>query len=74
MEQIRWMAAWNIYVASETKERALAKELVGPNLAAEAMPFTFPLEGGTEEVKKAPMAFVPDMISKVIQLLDQNEK
>lgn len=61
-------------MASEANERALAKKLVGPNLAAEAIPFTFPLEGGGVEVKKAPMAYVPDMTAKIIQLLDQNEK
>ena len=36
------MGAWKISFASEAKERALASVLVGPNLDAEAVSFTFP--------------------------------
>lgn len=68
------MGAWKISFASEVKERSLAKELVGPNLDAEAVAFTFPADGGGEEIQKAPMAFVPDLVAKVTQLLDQNDK
>ena len=68
------MGAWNISVASEAKEHALAKVLVGPNLDAEAVVFTFPSSGGGEQIRKAPMAFVPDLVAKVRQLLDQNDQ
>ena len=36
------MGAWKISFASEAKERALGSVLVGPNLDAEAVSFTFP--------------------------------
>lgn len=70
----RWMREWKISFASENKERLLAKKLVGPNLDAEAVAFTFPVDGGGEEIQKAPMAFIPDLVAKVTQLLDQNDK
>jgi hypothetical protein len=70
------MSAWKVSFASEAKERSLAKELVGPNLDAEAVAFTFPADshGSGEEIRKAPMAFVPDLVGKVIQILDQNDR
>lgn len=61
---------------SEAKERSLRNEIVGPNIEAEAVPFTFLLDGGKggEEVRQAPMAYVPNLVAKVVQLLDQNER
>lgn len=68
------MGAWNIKLSSEAKERSLARELVGPNIAAEAVPLTFPMDNGGNEVRKAPMAYVPNLAAKVVQLLNQNDK
>ena len=68
------MKAWNVSFASERLERNLAKELVGPNYTAEAVMLTFPLDGGGEELRKAPFAYIPNLKDKVIQLLDQNDK
>lgn len=68
------MQAWNITLGSEYKVRSLARDLVGPNLASELVAFTFTLDGGGEEVRKAPMAYVPDLPAKVIQLLEQNDR
>lgn len=68
------MKAWKVSFASESKERCLAKELIGPNYTAEAVVFTFPLDGGHEELRKAPFAYIPDLKHKVFQLLDQNDK
>lgn len=70
----RWMEAWKISFASEAKERSLSKTLVGPNMDGEPVAFTFSSDGGREEVRKAPMAFVPDLVAKVTQLLDQNDQ
>lgn len=70
------MGAWKISFASEAKERSLSKVLVGPNMDGEPVAFTFPTDGGRgqEQIRKAPMAFVPDLVAKVTQLLDQNDK
>lgn len=72
----RWMNAWNISLGSEAKQRSIAKELIGPNLKVESAAFTFVIDGGTggEEVLKAPLAYVPDLVAKVKQLLDQNDR
>ena len=61
---------------SETKERALAKDLVGDQIECEAVPFTFSPNTGAagEVVKKAPMAYIPDLVPKIIQLLNENDK
>ena len=69
------MKAWKINLESEAKERTLATKLVGPNLKAESVPFSFSLDGGAaEEIRKAPMAYIPDLVGKVTQLLEQNDK
>ena len=66
----RWMREWKISFGTEYKERSLAKDLIGANVTSETVAFTFPLNGGGEEVRKAPMAYIPDLPAKVIQLLD----
>lgn len=68
------MNAWNISLGTEGKERSRARELIGPNLTSESVAFTFSLDGGGEELRKAPMAYVPDLPTKVTQLLDQNDR
>lgn len=44
------MSGWKIHMESESKERCIAKELVGPNLASEMVAFSFSLDGGGEEI------------------------
>ncbi len=68
------MNAWNISLGTEGKERSRARELIGPNLTSESVAFTFSLDGGGEELRMAPMAYVPDLPTKVTQLLDQNDR
>ena len=49
---------------------------MGHLIECEALPFTFSINGGAggEEVRKAPMACIPDLVAKVVQLLDQSDK
>ena len=68
------MKAWNISLGPENKARSLASDLVGPNLASELVAFTFSVDGGGDEVRKAPMAYVPDLPAKIMQLLEQNDR
>ncbi len=50
-------------------------ELVGPNIQSENVAFSFLIDGGSEEeIKKAPMAYVPDLVGKVNQLLEQSDR
>ena len=69
------MKAWRIGFESEAKERTLAMEIVGPNIHSENVAFSFLIDGGPEEeIRKAPMAYVPDLVGKVKQLLEQNDR
>ena len=61
-------------VASERKPRALSKELVGSNLSSEAALFSCTLESCGEELRPAPLVYVPDLSGKIFQLLEQNDR
>ena len=61
-------------VASERKPRALSKELVGSNLSSEAALFSCTLESCGEELRPAPLVYVPDLSGKIFQLLEQNDQ
>ncbi len=63
-----------ITMGSERKMRKAAAEMVGTNLSSEAAPFSFSLKRGGEEIRAAPMVYVPDLGAKVLQLLEQNER
>lgn len=55
--------------------RKRAKELVGDDLVAERVPFTFTLkEGGGEEVRPAPYVYIECLWEKIQSMLDQNER
>ena len=66
------MKAWGVSIASERNQRALSKELVGSNLASEAAFFSFPMVSCGEELRPAPLVYVPDLSGKIFQLLEQN--
>lgn len=68
------MSAWKIGTGSEARQRSISQELVGSNLHSEAAAFTFSLDGGGEEIRKAPIVYVPNLVAKVKQLLDQNDR
>ncbi len=59
-------------LASEKKQRVLAKGLLGDNLEAETAPMTFSLKPAGEEIRAVPLVFVPNLQDKVLSLLDQN--
>ena len=63
---------FHISLASERKQRSLAKEAVGDNMAAEMVPFTFPAEGRGEEIHEAPFVYVPNLIARVSDTLNQH--
>ena len=61
-------------IASERKLRKRSKEVVTNNLQAEGVPLTFSLKSGGEEIRAAPLVFVPDLKEKIFQLLDKNKE
>ena len=63
---------WGISIASEGKMRAQAAEIVGDNLSAELVPFSFPHKDGGEFISDAPCAYVPQLWAKIHDLLEQS--
>ena len=51
-----------------------SKRIVGDNIQGELAPFSFTLTSGGEELRAAPLVFIPNLIQKVTQLLDENHR
>ena len=60
-------------LASERSVRRLSDELVGDNLVGEEVPLSLPLRFGVD-LQLSPLVYVPDLIGKITQLLEQNER
>ena len=69
----RWMKSWGIAIAGEKKMRAISAQVVGENLMAEAVPLTFHLKDGGEEILSAPMAYIPNLWKKVEDMLNESD-
>lgn len=54
--------------------RKRAEEVIGDNLEVEKVALTFPLKEGGEEVRLRPYGYIPDIWSKVLQLLEDNDR
>ena len=74
MHLYRWLKQAGVYIGSEGKQRALAHEFIGDNLMVELAPFSFKLPDGGEELRGAAYGYTPDLIQKIKQLLEQNER
>ena len=61
-------------MASEKRQRGLSRQQLGTNLTGEAAPFSFPSKQGGEDLRPAPLVYVPDLVAKVLQVLEQNER
>ena len=67
------MKALGVQIASEKQMRKVSKEVIGENIAGEAAPFYFASKSGID-IKPAPHVFVPDLIGKIFEMLEQNER
>ena len=63
-----------ICLAGEERMRHISSQIVGNNLKGEIAPFSFTISSGGEEIKGAPLVFIPHLVDKVVQLLDGNER
>lgn len=61
-------------MGSEAKQRALAKDILGDNLIATRGAFTCKRDGGGEEIKEVPFVYVPNLIRKVADVIDNHKK
>ena len=69
----RWMKAQGIQLASEGRVRRLSQEMLGDNLAATEVPLSQPLWFGVD-LKVSPLVYVPDLVERILQLLEQNDR
>ncbi|KAL5515053.1 hypothetical protein EMCRGX_G000170 [Ephydatia muelleri] len=74
LDQQRWLKASNISLACEERMRHASRKAVGENLKGELAPFSFSLPSGGEEFRGAPLVFIPDLILKVAELLEENDR
>ena len=63
-----------IQIESERKMRNASQLLVSTEILCEAVPFSFPMKRGGEELRPAPLAYVSHIVTKVQELLEQNYK
>lgn len=61
------------YTASEKQLQKVSAEIDGDSLLGEAAPFYFPMKFGID-IRPSPLVFVPDLVSKIVQVLEQNER
>ena len=64
----------NIAVASECKQRSLVKDIVGDNIVAEVGAFTFSPKDGGEEIREVPFVYVPNLVRKVADVIEEHSK
>ena len=60
---------FHVSLASERRQRTLAKKAVGENIVVEVVPFTFSAAGGGVEIREAPFVYVPNLIARVADTL-----
>ncbi|KAL5515236.1 hypothetical protein EMCRGX_G000374 [Ephydatia muelleri] len=59
---------------SSSIELGQLSKIVGDNLKGEIAVFSFTISFGGEDIKGAPLVFIPYLVDKVVQLLDGNER
>eukprot|EP00731_Ephydatia_muelleri_P014464 Em0008g184a len=70
----RWLKSSGISLAGEDRMTDISKQIVGDNLKGELAPFSFMLPSGGEEIKGAPLIYNPELVAKVVHLLEENER
>lgn len=64
----------HIAMGSEAKQRSLAKEILGDNLVATVGAFSCKRDGGGEEIREVPFAYVPNLIRKAADVIEEHKK
>ena len=68
----RWLKSLNVNVASQSKQRCIAKEWTGDDIVVENVAFRFQLKDkrGQYVVKEAPWGYIADLPTHVLYYLD----
>ena len=69
----RWLGKWGLKLPSEGRMRCAAKQICTDNIMSENVVLTFPVQGG-EELKAAPIVYTPNIIERVMSLLDEYDR
>lgn len=67
------MKALGVEVANEKQMRKASREVIGDNIAGESAPFYSGTKSGMD-IQPGPHVFVPDLMAKIICLLEENER
>ena len=54
--------------------RNICRRIVGDNLKGEMALFSFPFTSGGEELRGAALVYIPDLVLKVVELLEENQR
>ena len=68
------MKEWGIQISSEKKMRVRAAGLSENHLVSEFALFSFPLKTDGEELRPAPIVFIPHLKNKIEELLEKNHR
>ena len=52
----------------------ICRQIVDDILKGEMALFSFPLPSGGEELRSAPLVYIPDLVQKVVDLLEENQR
>ena len=58
--KIRWLNTSGVSLAGEERMRHICRHIVGDNLKGEMALFSFPHTSGGEELRGAPLVYIPD--------------
>eukprot|EP00731_Ephydatia_muelleri_P002310 Em0001g2310a len=70
----RWLKASGVSLAGEERMRYICRRIVGGNLKGEMALFSFPSTSGGEELRVAALVYIPDVVLKVVDLLEENQR
>ena len=70
----RWLKVWGVQIASERQLRSRAMHLTSNQLTAEEALFSFSLKSGGEELKAAPIVYIPHLKIKIFDLLEKKQR
>ena len=68
------LKASNVSLACVERMHHVSKKIVRDNIQGKLTPFSFTLTSSGEELQAAPLVFIPNLIQKVIQLLDESHR
>ena len=54
--------------------RHICRQIVGDDLKGVMALFSFPLPSGGEELRGAPLVYIPDLVKQVVDLLEENQR